>query len=368
MNKTVLFIRSSFGINGPGTFALHYAIELRKRGFRVVFCGDADKLNSEIQNEGFDFYTIHGLGVGRARLAKSLQTIFLIRKILHQEKVQIVTGFNASATFLSLVAAGMNRNHIRFFSIINGEGKEWFLRFFQFLPWKYLAVSHYLKQHLVNSGIKENRIFVISPSTITEERFNLQKSNPNKLRTELGIGQDAVLIGSVAGFIKGATGSTKGQDCIMRAIPLVLCSCPNAVFIFVGEGPNRGEIEDMAASLNVQSHAFFTGARRDMPDVFAGFDIYCQYPDQETFGLVLTEAMIMERPVVARRIGAIPEIVQDGETGYLVESVKEMANKLILLTKNPSERLRMGKAGKQRALENFVLSKCVDSLIALYEQ
>jgi glycosyltransferase involved in cell wall biosynthesis len=103
--------------------------------------------------------------------------------------------------------------------------------------------------------------------------------------------------------------------------------------------------------------------------VYAATDVFCLASRwQEAFGWVLAEAMVFEKPVVATRVGGIPEVVEDGRTGLLAApgDVAGLADRLIRLLNDPALRLRMGQAGRKTAAEKFDLRRTVAEVLSLY--
>jgi len=103
--------------------------------------------------------------------------------------------------------------------------------------------------------------------------------------------------------------------------------------------------------------------------VFSATDISCQASRwEEAFGLVLAEAMAFGKPIVATRVGGIPEVVDDGVTGFLVArgDTAALAEKFVMLARDPDLRQRLGRAGRRRAEGEFNLGRNVDLMIDLY--
>jgi glycosyltransferase involved in cell wall biosynthesis len=128
------------------------------------------------------------------------------------------------------------------------------------------------------------------------------------------------------------------------------------------------ELQDYARQRVVADHVTFTGFRDDLPALLARWDLFVLPSLWEGFGLVLLEAMAAGRPVVASRVGPIPEIVQHGETGLLVEPGQPgpLADALLKVLENPDLAARFGAAGRRRVAERFTLDRMVAEIEALY--
>ncbi len=163
----------------------------------------------------------------------------------------------------------------------------------------------------------------------------------------------------------------KGITDLLEASRLVIARNKDVHFLLVGEGSYRGRYMQLAEEMGLKRHITWTGMVRDpfREGVFAAADIVCQVSRwQELFGYTIAEAMASCKPVVATRVGGIPEVVQDGVTGFLVppQSPAEIAEKLFLLLEDKALREKMGCAGHKAAESKFNLRVNVAQLLELY--
>ena len=144
----------------------------------------------------------------------------------------------------------------------------------------------------------------------------------------------------------------KGLDIAVRALPAVRRTHPDAVLVVAGEGPERDALASLATELGVGDEVFLIGRAGDVTALLERADLLVHPSRWEGFGLVLLEAMLASRPVVATRVSSIPEIVIDGETGALVppEDPQALAEALVRVLDDPSS---LGSSGRARALERF---------------
>jgi glycosyltransferase involved in cell wall biosynthesis len=145
---------------------------------------------------------------------------------------------------------------------------------------------------------------------------------------------------------------------------------PKVRFVLVGEGPARPRLEALARDEEIESLTTFMGERRDVNDLMEAFDLFVQPSLWEGFGVTLLEAMAASLPVVASRVGGIPEIVRDGETGCLVEpgDAAALAGECLRLLRDPDLATRLGEAGRARLEENFDIERLVEETAALYRE
>ena len=163
----------------------------------------------------------------------------------------------------------------------------------------------------------------------------------------------------------------KGITDLIEAARLVVDRIPNAHFLLAGEGKHREEYMALARSLGLESHFTWTGLVHNpvSEGLYRAADVVCQVSRwEEAFGWVIAEAMAASRPLVATRAGAIPELVRDGETGYLVpvRAPSAIADRLLQLLPDAPLRARMGAAGRLAAEENFDLQRNLDTLMRAY--
>ena len=161
------------------------------------------------------------------------------------------------------------------------------------------------------------------------------------------------------------------QDLLSAAVEVLACE-PGAHFVLAGEGAHRMKFKQMAVDLGIAPQVTFTGVVQDplADGLYGASDVVCQMSRwEEVFGYVIAEAMAAGKPVVATRVGGIPELIANGETGFLVNrgDTATMAAKILELLRNPEQRRQMGEAGLQAATAKFNHKTNVAQAIALYQ-
>jgi len=160
----------------------------------------------------------------------------------------------------------------------------------------------------------------------------------------------------------------KGHRDFIEAAALAARDIPSARFILVGDGALRGEIEGRIESLGLGQRVTLLGVREDSMRIMHLSDVVALCSYEEGFPNVLLEAMAAGRPVIATRVGGVPEIVEDGVTGLLVDphSPDQLASAMIRLLRATEEAERMGRRGRERASKDFTIEKMVRSYEDLY--
>jgi L-malate glycosyltransferase len=135
--------------------------------------------------------------------------------------------------------------------------------------------------------------------------------------------------------------------------------------LMIGDGPERSNAEWLARNKGLGCQAFFLGKQESIAEFLSIADLMFLPSETESFGLVALEAMACEVPVIASKVGGIPEVVRDGKDGYLVETrdIDTMARRAIELLSDPKKHQAMGQNARQNAQDHF----CANKIIALYE-
>jgi glycosyltransferase involved in cell wall biosynthesis len=142
----------------------------------------------------------------------------------------------------------------------------------------------------------------------------------------------------------------------------------DAWLCMVGDGPDRERLERLAHELGVVRRCLFPGYQEDVSPFYAAFDAVVLPSVNEGTPVSAIEALAAARPVVATRVGGVPDVVREGEDGFLVElgEPDELAERLERLARDPELRARMGKAGRARVLRRYAVERLVDDVDRLY--
>ncbi len=208
-----------------------------------------------------------------------------------------------------------------------------------------------------------------APVSLIYNGVDLQRYNHQQpcctLHDEYHIPEDAQIVGVVARLE-----AEKGHRTLIDAWPDVLAAVPNAWLLIVGEGSERDALEAEAATLGVSERVVFTGRREDMPAVTAALDVAVLPSYREAQGLSVLEAMALSRPVVASRVGGIPEMIEDGVSGLLVppNDCTALAAAIIRLLKDHPYADMLARRGHDLVHDRFCIELMVDSIERLYDE
>jgi glycosyltransferase involved in cell wall biosynthesis len=187
-----------------------------------------------------------------------------------------------------------------------------------------------------------------------------------KIRVEDRLKHPAILF-------MGTYSLKKGIDVLLNAVPIIRKEIPSLHVYIAGKSVSEEEdknLKKLAEELNIEESVSFLGfiSGAEKYAYYKSADIYVHPSRYEPFGVVLLEAMACGKPIVASRVGGIPFVVEDGETGLLFksENVEELAEKVILLLRNKELRVKMGKAGRERA-KLFTWERCAEMTVEVYK-
>ena len=185
------------------------------------------------------------------------------------------------------------------------------------------------------------------------------------VKEEFHIPLDHQLVVHVANF----TPKKRHVD-LLAAAQTVLKQEPLVTFLLVGQGPLEAATMALAHELGIADRVVFAGLRSDAQALIAGGDLFVLSSEYEGLPVSLLEAMAIGTPVVATRVGGIPEVITDGVEGFLVEPLKpdQLSYKLLNLLHSPELQQRFSENGRKRVQEQFDVRRMVERTEALYDR
>lgn len=174
-------------------------------------------------------------------------------------------------------------------------------------------------------------------------------------------------------FIFGSVGRLdpiKGTSFLIDAMALVVKENPRAQLLLVGDGSQREKLQKQCAALGLQGHVKFTGFQKDPAPFIEIMDVFVLASLNEGMGRVILEAMVYAKPVIATRVGGIPELIEDGKSGLLVDPQDDAAlgAAMIRLAKDRPLRERMAREAKVKAGDKFDIERMVKDIENLYQK
>jgi glycosyltransferase involved in cell wall biosynthesis len=212
-------------------------------------------------------------------------------------------------------------------------------------------------------GFAANKVAVIE-NGIDVDRYG-PAGDRATLRLGLGLRPDRLYVANIARHHP-----VKDQASLLRGFRDVAAARADTDLLLVGDGPKRGELEDLAASLGISDRVTFLGVRADVPDLLRASDVFALTSVSEAASLTLMEAKASGHPSVVTDVGGNPELVRDGREGLLVPrgDSAAIAQAILRLVDDPTAREAFGSAARARAEERYRLNRAIDAYYDLYRR
>jgi glycosyltransferase involved in cell wall biosynthesis len=316
---------------------------------------------------------VHLPALGREISSRDATALVDLLRLIRRERPLIVHTHTAKAGALGRLAAWIARvpvvvhtYHGHVFRNYFSPGKT---RFFVAVErWlarrtdRLLSVSPQVRRDLLDLGIGTPERSAVVPLGLELEPF-LNGGAWGGLRRELGIEPAAPVVAIVARLVL-----IKAHEVFLEAASIVSRRRPDARFVVVGDGERRAELEALAERLGLGGAVHFLGWRRDLPAIYRDVDVVALTSRNEGSPVSLIEAMAGGRPVVATGVGGVPDLVEHGVNGYLVEPDQPaaLAEALLALLSDPGRREALGVAGRKRAYPAFAADRLLRDIDELY--
>ena len=286
-------------------------------------------------------------------VAIDFRAIAEIRRFVKERNIELLHAHNRAPLIYAGIAARLAprrpalvySEHNQIYSASASDKKT--LRYYLRLADHIVAVSGDLLETLRRDAPVPRPISVIH-NGIDGERF--AAADGSELRRELGIAADEFVIGT--GVV---ISEQKGIPYLLEAAKTVLEKESRARFVIAGDGPLREALERQAAGLGFGERLLFLGHRSDMPRVISMFDLYVLPSLWEGLPLALLEALAMGKPVVCTRVGGNPEVIVDGENGWVVppKDSNALSQAMLRVLRDPVFVATAGKVNRARFTSKF---------------
>ena len=298
----------------------------------------ATKMATVARSEKLDLLHVH------YAIPHSISAILARESIKEKRYVPVITTLHG--TDITLVGADRSYLPITKYGLQQSDGVT--------------AVSRFLKQATIET-FDFDEIEVI-PNFICPQHYKRLEDSP--LRTEFAPSGEKLLV-----HVSNFRAVKRPVDCV-EILAKVREKDVNARLIMVGDGPERAACDYRAKQLEVSKYVHFVGKRENISDYLGIADVFLLPSELESFGLAALEAQACEVPVVASRIGGIPEVVTDNETGFMSEigNVEKMSDDVVKLLSDEEMRREFGKKGRESAVSRYSTEKIIPQYIAFYEK
>ncbi|CAN5313496.1 N-acetyl-alpha-D-glucosaminyl L-malate synthase BshA [soil metagenome] len=298
----------------------------------------ATKMATVARAEKLDLFHVH------YAIPHSISAILARESIKQKRYVPVITTLHG--TDITLVGADRSYLPITRYGLQQSDGVT--------------AVSKFLKQATIET-FDFDEIEVV-PNFICPKHYLRLPDSPK--RAELAPNGERLLV-----HVSNFRPVKRPNDCV-EILAKVRAAGENAKLIMVGDGPERSAVSYRAEQLGVREFTEFVGKQANIPQYLGVADIFLLPSELESFGLAALEAQACEVPVISTRIGGIPEVINDGETGFMsdIGDVDKMAADTLKLLRDEDMRRKFGERGRELAVQRYSTEHIIPQYIAFYEK
>jgi glycosyltransferase involved in cell wall biosynthesis len=226
-----------------------------------------------------------------------------------------------------------------------------------------IALNEVQKADIASYGVAPLDKIQTIPLGLEIEPMLEAEQHRGRLRAELGVRDDRKLVGIVARLVP-----IKAHEVFLEAARSIRAARPDTTFLIIGDGERRAELEALARRLGVADVTRFMGWRADMREVYADLDVVTLCSNNEGSPVALIEALAAARPVVSTRVGGVPNVVHDGESGLLVppRDSAALAEGVLALLRDPDRAAAYGQAGRREVFPKHSSGRLVHDVERLY--
>ena len=363
----VLHLAANRWWTGSADPTIQLVAGLRVRGHRALLAAiPGDRFEAKAKDAGVDLVTGLALSprVAPLTLARDLACL---RRIIRRESIEIIHAHHSHDHWLAVGVGLLPPHHrrptvVRTFHNLRSVKDGPLARALHRRTAAVFAVSREIETRCREAGFAAARVHWM-PGVVDLARFD-GTADPGPVRDEFKLRDHPTIV------CVSRLAANRGHEQLLSGYRHVLARLPAARLLLVGKGESRARLEQLVAELGLGDRVIFTGYRdRDLPAVLAAADCFALMGagSDESCRAAL-EAMASARPVVARRVGALPETVVHGETGLLLErdEPEALGRALADLLEDPVRARTMGEAGRRRAREVFAPERLVSSVERAY--
>ena len=307
--------------------------------------------------------------VRRVKAINDIRALWVVLKSVREFDPDLVSAHSTKAGFAARLACAVLRRQVVFtahgwaFGEGRGRLRTRILALMERLAARVTAriicVSDHDRHLALRYGVAKPGKLIVIHNGVDPKPF--LDANPGRVRIEFSLGRNRVM-------------TTVGRLAPPKDPLTLLTACRSVkgdfVLMVVGDGELRGTVESSVSNGGLEHSVILAGERVDVPEILAASDVFVLSSRKEGLPYTIIEAMVAGLPVVATRVGGVPELVEDGVTGFLVPpgDPRALAEALQNVLDDSELRHRMGHAGRERALRGFSLDDMLRKTRRVYEE
>lgn len=367
--KSAAFICFSSSYGGLELSVLRIASGFRARNIRPIIIVPLNTPLSRFAKEQ-NFQIVH---IQPKIKYGDVFAVYKLAQVFKKEKVDIALIMQSKDIHIASIAK-MFYSKIRLYfyqEMQSGiDKKDFFHTWVYSKLTKWITLTERMKiEAAARTNFSANNIIAI-PIGTDMNRFNPLLYDPEKVKREFDFPKDKKIIGTL-----GRLDPMKGQEELIRAIPMIIKKKPDAFFVFVGDTTADNNLYgqrlvELCQLLRLNSYVKFVPFTDRTPEILSAFDIFVLPSHSETFGFVLIEAMAMGKPVIGTNAGGVPEIIQHNVNGLLIppRDASALAQKIIALLDSPETCFRLSQQAQKDVRDKFDFNTTIDQLILLLSE
>ncbi|MGZ4397473.1 MAG: glycosyltransferase family 4 protein [Gaiellaceae bacterium] len=378
----ILRVIARLNMGGPALHVAYLTAGLAERGYDTMLVAGTlaqgeDSMSFVAEDLGIDVRKIDALSREISPL-RDLRAVWALARVIREYRPTILHTHTAKAGAVGRMAARLAgssappivvhtfHGHVLrgYFDPVRTFGFRLLERWLARRSTALIAVSPEVRDDLVALGVApRERFAVVRLGIELGQRVALDGVDREEQRRLLGVGPERFIVGWV-----GRMAAVKRIDDVLVAFQKLCERGVDACLCLVGDGPNRDDVERRAQALGIARRTLFLGYQEQIASLYAAFDAMILPSASEGTPVSAIEALAAGRPVVATRVGGVPDVVRDGIDGFLVElgDTDAMAERLASLAADRDLGDRMGAAGRARVVPRYAVARLVDDVDRLY--
>ena len=362
---TVLHLIGSLRVGGAEQQLVSMAPLFDRKRFRIIMCA--------MQPGGDLMERIEGLDVEYVclnyRIRSWVQSVSRLVSLLKREEVDVLHTHMYTASRFGRIAGLLAGTPVM---IATDHGHDPWKRW-QHIVWdrlllRYTAARIGVARDVADLIVKRENPppekVIVVPNGVDPSRFEVSEADGKRVRAELGIAENEILVGAVGRLVE-----PKALHVMIEAVSKLAETTPNVRLALVGDGPLKDDLVRCASDLGVSERVLFAGVRMDVPAVLAALDVFAMSSNREGLPVVLLEAMAAGKPIVATKVGGIPEVVADHKEALLAapNNPSELAAAMGELIADRGLREQLGRQARRKVVSQYSVAASVRRLEEVYQ-